>query len=93
MKYFEKRLNDVEGYSLSKYAKETLIHNIKKKERLYHELYKRDRATAKRYLASLEAIDMLRKWQAYITDLNECAYSDDMLRLVAEKTAKIYESI
>lgn len=40
-----------------------------------------------------KVIKSLNEWIEYVSDLNECAYSDDMLLKASEKLKSIYDDM
>ncbi len=52
-----------------------------------------DAVTKKRVEEVKEVIKSLEEWAQYVSDLNECAYSDDMLLTASKKLKTIYDDM
>ena len=90
MSYFEEKRMRIQKYAVSDIVKNRLLDKINKEETLVGTL---NPTTAEKYVNTLRVIDILNEWEAYVTSLNECAYSDSMLenaaRLITETAANI----
>ena len=90
MNYFNEKREKIKLNTVNKLVKDRLLQQVDRMEETVNGL---DPVTAEKYVDTLRIIDAIREWQAYVSVLNECAYSDSMLENALKRLTKVAETV